>query len=527
VNPDTHTLIDRPYQEVVDDILTAIVGGVVNEPIFYDVKEDLYRLSQPAQDVRGITGTRNGQHQAFQKTTDFLFSEGDNAIVWQVGGQRPDDETIFYVDYFRPNASSPLTDTNVGSVTRTLSEAIGREIATVYQQINQAYLSAFVDSATGKSLDFVVAIFGVKRKTKDYALGSVTFFRDPVAGDGNIAIQEGTLLRTTKGEATFTTTQPRVLQRGQVRIDVPVRAGDASKGQVGIRKAGEITELAQPLTGIGRVNNLEATILGSDDESDDDLRARAKVRLRGLSKGTPFALYDAVFEQGAKVVEIWDPNGPPAKQTDPGSVVLLVESEPEQFPDLRAAIEQTRAAGVHVTLVARYVFFKPRIVAILAGGLTAAGKDKVKDDIIAQLQTYVDALSAGQPAKSEDLLNAIKKVKEVSKPKIVDVMAWRSDIARPGAESVVDALLSTINAAPAGDDAALRAALLTTLTDATPTAPTGSRVPDRSLVQGASGQRATDAEIDAGAFQVAATVNGEAWWVVLDLDRADIRFLES
>jgi hypothetical protein len=180
-----------------------------------------------------------------------------------------------------------------------------------------------------------------------------------------------------------------------------------------------------------------------------------------------------------------------------------------------------------VTLVARYVFFKPRIVAILAGGLTAAGKDKVKDDIIAQLQTYVDALSAGQPAKSEDLLNAIKKVKEVSKPKIVDVMAWRSDIARPGAESVVDALLSTINAAPAGDDAALRAALLTTLTDATPTAPTGSRVPDRSLVQGASGQRATDAEIDAGAFQVAATVNGEAWWVVLDLDRADIRFLES
>ena len=465
MNSDTYALIDRPYQEVVDDILTAIVGGVVNEPIFYDLKEDLYRLSQPAQDVRGITGTRDGQHQAFQKTIDFLFSEGDNAIVWQVGGQRPDDETVFYVDYFRPNATSPLTDINVGSVTRTLSEAIGREIATVYQQINLAYLSAFIDTATGKSLDFVVAIFGVKRKTKDYAIGSVTFFRDPAAGDGNIAIQEGTLLRTTKGEATFTTTQPRVLQRGQVRIDVPVRAGDAFKGQVGIRKAGEITELAQPLTGIARVNNFEATILGSDDESDDDLRARAKVRLRGLSKGTLFALYDAVFEQRAKVAETWDPNGPPTKQTDPGSVVLLVESEPERFPDLRAAVEQTRAAGVQATLVAHYVFFKPRIAAKLTGGLTAAGKDKVKDDIIAALQAYVDTLSAGEPAKGEDLLNAINKAKGVSKSKIVDVMAWRSDIERPGPEFLADALLKTIRTAPAGGDVALRAALLATLTD--------------------------------------------------------------
>jgi hypothetical protein len=525
VNPDTHNLIDRPFQEIVDDLLTAIVGGVANEPIFFDVKEDLYHLSQPAQDVRRITGTRQGLHQAFEKTVDFVFSEGDNAVVWQSGGQRPDDETIFYVDYYIPNASSPLSDINVGSVTRTLSEAIGREIATVYQQINLAYLSAFVDSATGKSLDFVVAIFNVKRKTKDYAIGSVTFFRDSAGGNGNITIQEGTLLRTTKGETTFTSTQPRVLQRGQVRIDVPVRAEEA--GQVGVRAAGEITEVARPLAGIARVTNFEATILSSEDESDDDLRARTKVRLRGLSKGTLFALYDAIFEQRAKVVETWDPNGPPLKQTDPGSVVMLVESEPERFPDLRAAVEQTRAAGVQATLVARYVFFKPRLTAKLVTGVTAAGKDKVKDEIIAALQAAVDALSAGQPAKGADLLTAIKAVKEVSQPKIVDVMAWRSDLARPGAETVVDEVIAAIDSAPAGDAAALRAAILTTLTESTPTAPTGSRIPDRSLVQGESGQRATDAEIEAGKFQVAATVAGEAWWLVLDIERVDILFAES
>jgi hypothetical protein len=50
-------LLERPNQEIVDDILTAIVGGVVNEPVVFDVKSVLYPLAQPAQDVRSITGT--------------------------------------------------------------------------------------------------------------------------------------------------------------------------------------------------------------------------------------------------------------------------------------------------------------------------------------------------------------------------------------------------------------------------------------------------------------------------------------
>jgi hypothetical protein len=231
VNAETVNLIERPYQEIVDDILTAIVGGVVNEPIIFDVKSALYSLAQSAQEVRSITGTiaspdtPDGVHHTFQKEVDFLFNPDKNAVVWQDGGTKPQDETIFYVDYFRPNSRSPLTDINIGSVTRTLSEAIGREIATVYQQINLAYLSGFIDTAKGKALDFVVAILGVTRKTKQFAIGLVTFFRD-LAIEGDITIQQGTELATAKGEVIFETTEPRTLQRGQARIDVPIRASD-------------------------------------------------------------------------------------------------------------------------------------------------------------------------------------------------------------------------------------------------------------------------------------------------------------
>ena len=232
MNTETVTLIQRPYTEIVDDILTAIVGGVVNEPIWYDDKEDSYPLSQPARGVRSITGTRsetaNGElrpiHFAFRQEADYLFNEGSNAIEWQPGGKWPDDETIFYVDYFPRDGQPPLTDINIGSVTRTLGEAIARETAVVFEQINEAYRSGFVDSATGKSLDLVVAILDVVRLRKDHAQGRVTLFRDMAVADGNITIPKDTLLVAKKGKATFVTTEGRTLQRGQVRIDVPVRA---------------------------------------------------------------------------------------------------------------------------------------------------------------------------------------------------------------------------------------------------------------------------------------------------------------
>ena len=491
MNADTVTLFERPYQEVVDDILTAMVGGVVNEPILFDVKEDLFPLSRAASDVRGITGTvsvrdatgeRKPTRHSFLKSVDFEYSESDHAIIWLSGGTKPDDETVFYVDYFVGRESrSPLSDINVGSVTRTLSEAIGREIATVYQQINQAYLAGFVETANGQALDLVVAILGVKRQTKEFAVGLVTFFRDAAAGDGNITVPEGTLVSTAKGEVIFVSVELRTLQRGQARIDVPVRA--TVPGDDGIVAAGAITTLPQPITGINRITNFEGTLRAADDESDDELRARAKAVLRGLGKATLAALTNAIVEQRAKLVEAFDPNSPPDKET-----------EPERFPDVRNAVEETRAAGVQATVVARYIFFTPHIIATIAPGLPDAGKDKVKSEIIAEMQKYVDTLNAGESAKGEELLKAIKNVKEVNKDKdktkIVDVIVEKSDLGKTGPDETVRLLLNVINGVligpnpPDNDETratALSGPLAKVLSEAPSALPSGQRVADRGL----------------------------------------------
>jgi hypothetical protein len=498
MNTDTVTLIQRPYAEIVDDILTAIVGGIVNEPICYDDKEDSYPLAQPARSVRSITGTRtetvNGElkpiHFAFRQEADYLFSDGSNAIEWQAGGKWPDDETVFYVDYFPREGQPPLTDINVGSVTRTLAEAIARETAVVFEQINEAYRSGFVDSATGRSLDLVVAILDVVRLRKDHAQGRVTFFRDMAIPEGGITIPKDTLLIAKKGKATFVTAEERTLQRGQVRIDVPVRASDAFRGDPGLAKTGEINALTQPITGIASVTNFDPTSLRTDDETDEELRARAKVALRGLGKATLAALKFVIQKEGAEFIDAWDPNGASDKKADPGEVKLLIKTEPEHFESVRARVEETRAAGVKATLLARYVYFKPRVTGEIVANLPAAGKAKIVNQVIEELRRYVDGLTGKEPAEGTKLLEAIRKVKEVQDARIVDVMAWK----------VADK-----------DEPPNRA---------------GDRLLARDLVRGkGTDQLATDEQIEKGEFSV--VTPGDDWFVALDVEPGDIDLAES
>lgn len=535
MNTATVNLLNRPYQQIVDDILTAMVGGVVNEQIIFDVNRTSYPLSHRATDIRSIGGTVTTQsatgvpkvnQYTFQVGIDFVFSAGDNSAAWLPAGTHPDDQSVFYVDYLRQDsgATSPLTDLNVGSVTRTLSEAVGREIATVYQEINEAYLAGFIDTATGTSLDLVVSILGVVRKTKEFAIGLVTFFRDPASTAGSITIPQGTTMRTASG-VIFETSELATLQLGQVRIDVPVRAGDASKGPAGKVKAGAINTLEAPIAGIARITNFDATVLGANDETDDQLRERAKATLQGLGKGTIAALTRAVFDENAKLNQILDPNSPGAL-TAPGTVFLLVETEPERFVGLQSRVNETRAAGVLSTLVARYVFFTPRLIVTIAPGMTEAGKVRLLDQIITAIQTYVDGLKAGDAAKGQSVVQSIvTAVKGVSAKNVqfAAVQTSHADVANPGGPSLVDVLVSAVSATPTGDSAALRVAIEDVLS------PTFSetRIPDASLLQGPAGLPPTDLQIETGQFQVLSTVSGEKWTLALDMEPADIMLLDQ
>jgi hypothetical protein len=528
MNKDTVFLIDRPFPDTVDDLLTAIIGGVVNEPVIFDVKQDRYPVQRQALDIRGITGSLDGARHTFQKSVDFEYVPDGHQVAWLDGGRRPDDETTFYVDYALPPdvSPSPLTDINVGSVTRTLSEAIGREIATVYEQINLAYLAGYVDTAKGTSLDLVVSILGVTRKPKELAVGLATFFRASGA-DGNITIPAGTVVTTAQPPVLFATSEERTLQRGQARIDVPIRAEDAFAGAAGAVPAGAITDLFAPIVGINRVTNFDPTVFSAEGETDDQLRARAKAVLRSAGQATLAALIRVIQEGNGTPVEVWEGENPDPTKAPLGTVTILVEAEPERMVSLRAAVHETRAAGVQATLVARYVFVTPRLIVTVRPGLTAQGKEKVADQVVAGIQAYVDGLTSGDPATGQGILAGAKQDDVVS-VRIADVLTWRSDLGRPGGAVLTDAVVAALAGVPPGDEAAVRAAVEAALTGAVPALPpTGRRIPDRILLQGPGGGPATDDEIDAGTFTVSATVGGDPFWVVLDMARADVALREQ
>ena len=52
--------------------------------------------------------------------------------------------------------STPLEALTPGSVTRTIAETFARELAQLYEQLEEVYDSAFLDTATGESVEALV-----------------------------------------------------------------------------------------------------------------------------------------------------------------------------------------------------------------------------------------------------------------------------------------------------------------------------------------------------------------------------------
>ncbi|MBK8985284.1 MAG: hypothetical protein IPM39_04255 [Chloroflexi bacterium] len=103
---------------------------------------------------------------------------------------------------------------------------------------------------------------------------------------------------------------------------------------------------------------------------------------------------------------------------------------------------------------------------------------------------------------------------------------WKSDLGRPAAESLVDALVTAVQGAGTDPDA-IRAAIGTAVAQTPPLVPTSTRIADRTLLRATDGSPATDAQIESGDFQIVAQVDGQPGCVVLDIEPADIVLQES
>ncbi len=167
----------KTYRKIAQDILARICGGKFTEEHTFVKGKTVYGLTNaPVVGVERVVGTYRGVgDKLFSKGSDYRLM--NDSIEWLGGGEQPDDNTFFAVDCTLTRETE-ISDVHPGSVVRTIVEAISREIESLYLQMEQAYLSGFLETATGNALDLVVAILGIERKPPQPSSGFVTFGRN-------------------------------------------------------------------------------------------------------------------------------------------------------------------------------------------------------------------------------------------------------------------------------------------------------------------------------------------------------------
>ena len=473
----------KSYEEIRDQILSHITKGIVNEKHVYESSRSKYKLSySPVRKIVKVEGLFNGDRHVFRGDLDYRLSE--DMVEWLPGGDKPDDMSPFYVNYMVGKASE-ITDINPGSVIRTIVESISREIDYLYLQLNQVYLSGFIDTASGSALDLVVSILGVERKPAEPASGKVTFGRNSDPGevnvtseahmfdgkmryplknhpvkkivkvegnaDGNLKVfQEdvdyilsddnlvwlekgvkpdpntvfyidyiayerieipagvkiSTYARRPEDIKTYVTTESRFLKKvstGKWEADVPVKA--LAPGRVGNVYAGAITVMPQPLVGVEYVINRQDILNGADEETDDELRHRAKKALEVAGKATLISLDSAVRGvEGVSSVRIEDmPEGVP------GLVKIIVDGGDTET--IKNVIEDVRAAGIKVEFLRpKPVYIDVSLTLVIYRGYDSS---RIVSNVESKIRSYVSSLDIGDDVIYSRLVGAALAVKGV------------------------------------------------------------------------------------------------------------------
>ncbi len=321
-----------------------------------------------------------------------------------------------------------LTDTTEGSVVRTLVEAFSRELAVTYAQLDQVYQLGYLDTAHGAALDNVVALLGVTRRRGGYLQGIVTFTRAQPAPE-EIPIPAGTPV-SGKTTVPFETSSPTAIPRGGTEATVPVRSTQplplrpdpAKQDPEALAKytqkleemtaPGVLDMMPRPMLGVEGVTNRVRLVPQQADETDDELRERARREVSTANLGTRAAMEVALRELGLMRVTVEEPQG------RPGVVEVVVGDvgfDAELEKRARRAIEETRPAGVQVLLRGvTWVWLRVEATLVLQQDFPEAERRAIEKDIQQSLARYIEGLNASEPVRAGKIRNLLASHDKVS-----------------------------------------------------------------------------------------------------------------
>lgn len=171
-------------------------------------------------------------------------------------------------------------------------KVLAGEVYNAYVNMEWIKNQMFVDTASGKYLDYLASQRGIERKKAVAAKGELTFYvSEPKTY--NIAIPKGTVVATSDDEPIrFVTTEDETIVAGGTLVSVYAEAESAGKnGNVII---GRVVVPVNVPSEVSSVVNREPFAGGVDKESDNELRNRIKDTFISSANGTNAAYYEAL-----------------------------------------------------------------------------------------------------------------------------------------------------------------------------------------------------------------------------------------
>ncbi len=257
-----------------------------------------------------------------------------------------------------------LTDTAPGSVTRTLVEATAREFAELYARMNAVYEAGFLDTATGASLDQLVALIGLTRLSGETDIVELRLSRDTRVS-ARVIIPAGavvTIDRASGPRVSYAVLDGDELRAGESSLVVTLRAlpdPEAPEADLSISDddvALSSATLVQPIAGIAGLAVEGPSLRLGTNESDAALRERARMAIASAGGGTEKALEQALMDvDGVEGVRLRDAGDPleGGAVLKPGEIEVILDGKPQVLEQNRAQIEQAIARAKGPGIVAR------------------------------------------------------------------------------------------------------------------------------------------------------------------------------
>lgn len=334
----------------------------------------------------------------------------------------------------------PARSWRTGGVARTILKTVATTYSNFTAIMSLVIKGGFLETATGDWLTLLAKyVYGVERRVSTFATGEVQFTNP--GGGVYPWLADQVKVTWTAGKKSYVNTVPFTVLGGAI-ISVPYRAVEA--GAASSVPPGGIAAIETSMPGV-TVTNL-TSIVGSDAETDDDLRQRCRDKLGSLAVTGPRGAYAYAAKSAVRVdgtpVNVNRISVSPYSST--GTVDVYVASVsgapvPADLDYIRESIEALArpdavtvnvAAATPVALAKTITIWARRTAGVSAADLTSLAQGA--------LSTMIETYPIGgirKPPSTQGYLYAdnIAGTAKSAHPSIFDVDGIGSDLAiNPG-----------------------------------------------------------------------------------------------